>query len=189
MVYKHRTQSGKVRHYQSRGHYERSLRGMFADQYQKKNHYKKIRTRIRSRTKSGQCGKRISHRMNPTNTTKYHQLKNKYFDNLSSYEAKIGVIMGIRAKNSGTNVLILQLLENNIGKPFDIKKTIRDAKTPTIKNKQEFQNILNEMIDLSDNNKIDLELETDLKNLIVVTPNKIDFDNFRYYYVLGMNLK
>ncbi len=54
MVYKHRTQSGKVRHYQSRGHYERSLKGMFANGYQKKNHSKKI-AKIKAK-------KRITHR-------------------------------------------------------------------------------------------------------------------------------
>ena len=34
MVYKHRTKSGKVKQYQSKGHYERSLKGYFASQNQ-----------------------------------------------------------------------------------------------------------------------------------------------------------
>ena len=43
MVYKHRMQNGKIRHYSSKNAYERSLRGMFANGYQKKNHSRKIR--------------------------------------------------------------------------------------------------------------------------------------------------
>ena len=56
MVYKHRTQSGKVRHYQSKNAYENSLKGMFANQYQKKNHTRKI-----SKAKS-KSRKRLTHR-------------------------------------------------------------------------------------------------------------------------------
>ena len=42
MVYKHRTQNGKIRHYQSRQHYLNSVKGMNAKDYQKKNHSRKI---------------------------------------------------------------------------------------------------------------------------------------------------
>jgi hypothetical protein len=34
--------NGKIRHYQSRRHYLNSMQGMFANQYQKKNHTKKL---------------------------------------------------------------------------------------------------------------------------------------------------
>ena len=54
MVYKHRMQNGKIRHYSSKNAYEDSMKGMFANQYQKKNHSKKIN--------KSQSRKRIKHR-------------------------------------------------------------------------------------------------------------------------------
>jgi hypothetical protein len=42
MVYKHRTKSGKVRHFGNKRAYEDSLKGMFAKDYQKKDHSKKL---------------------------------------------------------------------------------------------------------------------------------------------------
>ena len=49
MVYKHKTKNGKIRHYQSKRAYEDSLKGMFAKDYLKKNHSKKI---AKAKTKS-----------------------------------------------------------------------------------------------------------------------------------------
>ena len=50
MTYKHRTKSGKVRHYRSRQAYLDSVKGMFAQNYQKKNHSKQI-TKIKSKNR------------------------------------------------------------------------------------------------------------------------------------------
>jgi hypothetical protein len=47
MVYKHRTKSGKIKHYQSKGHYQRALKGYFASQ----NRGNKV-GRVKARTKS-----------------------------------------------------------------------------------------------------------------------------------------
>ena len=55
MVYKHRMQNGKIRHYSSKRAYEDSLKGMFANQYQRKDHSRKIR---RAKTKS----RKLNHR-------------------------------------------------------------------------------------------------------------------------------
>ena len=51
MVYRHRMQNGKIRHYQSRQHYLNSVRGMFANNYQKKKRRptQKTKKRIRHR--------------------------------------------------------------------------------------------------------------------------------------------
>jgi hypothetical protein len=55
MVYKHRTKSGKIRHYQSRGHYLKSIRGMFANQ---NGYSKKItKTKPKQRMKHKGVGK------------------------------------------------------------------------------------------------------------------------------------
>ena len=42
MVYKHRMKNGKIRTYKSKRVYEESMKGMFANQYQRKDHSKKI---------------------------------------------------------------------------------------------------------------------------------------------------
>ncbi|MHA2119621.1 MAG: SprT-like domain-containing protein [Promethearchaeota archaeon] len=88
MVYKHRTQSGKVRHYQSKGHYENSLKGMFAKDYQKKDHSKKIQKMKHKNTKSVPKTRKvfISAKTAPKNlqtklSKTFNQINKKYFDN------------------------------------------------------------------------------------------------------------
>ncbi|MHA2119620.1 MAG: hypothetical protein ACW990_00300 [Promethearchaeota archaeon] len=56
MVYKHRMKNGKIRHYSNKQAYLNSVRGMFANQYQKKNHTNKIQ-KAKNKTK-----KRLRHR-------------------------------------------------------------------------------------------------------------------------------
>jgi hypothetical protein len=49
--------NGKIRHYQSRRHYLNSMQGMFANQYQKRDHSDKLRTKAKTKTKN-----RIKHK-------------------------------------------------------------------------------------------------------------------------------
>ena len=76
MVYRHRMQNGKVRHFQSRAHYERSVKAMFANQYQKKNHSKKI-AKSKRRIKHRGIGKVSSTRKQVCNKCKREKTLDK----------------------------------------------------------------------------------------------------------------
>jgi hypothetical protein len=88
MVYKHRTKSGKVRHYSNKQSYLNSVKGMNAKDYQKKNHSRKIQKMKHKNTNSVPKTRKVfisannkPNKLSIKLTKIFKQVNKKYFNN------------------------------------------------------------------------------------------------------------
>ncbi len=129
MVYKHRTKSGKVRQYQSKRAYEDSMKGLFAKDYQKKDHSRKIRkAKNKSPYRKQKSMKRISHKTNSEKEERLISLKNKIEQMKNTKQGSKFIILSDKILKHGGDIVIPmededldKLLEKGALQPYNVE--------------------------------------------------------------------